>query len=262
VAVTGIKLIVTDLDNTLLRRDKTISDYTVGVFGRLRECGVLAAFATSRFFRASARFRKLVTPDVNITSSGAIAEMGGRQLFRAAIDLRTATAIIADLKACPDVLQITADTEDHYFNSEPLDKTWPDWIDYADSVTTDFAKPLPVMDVFKIVPKAAGGTDVQSIVDRYPSVDMQRFSGEDWSQIKSRQASKHNAVAAVCRELGIRHSQVVAFGDDYSDIEMLRSCGVGVAVANAIDECKAVADCICGDCDEDGVARWLEENIL
>jgi hypothetical protein len=36
VAVTGIKLIVTDLDNTLLRRDKTISDYTVGVFGRLR----------------------------------------------------------------------------------------------------------------------------------------------------------------------------------------------------------------------------------
>jgi FMN phosphatase YigB (HAD superfamily) len=46
-----IKLIVTDLDNTLLRRDKTISDYTVDVFRRIRDRGVLVAFATARDFR-------------------------------------------------------------------------------------------------------------------------------------------------------------------------------------------------------------------
>jgi hydroxymethylpyrimidine pyrophosphatase-like HAD family hydrolase len=52
------------------------------------------------------------------------------------------------------------------------------------------------------------------------------------------------------------------FGDDWNDIELLRECGVGGAVANAIDVCKAAADRICGDCDDDGVARWIEENIL
>ncbi|BBB89727.1 MAG TPA: HAD hydrolase family protein [Methylomusa anaerophila] len=55
---------------------------------------------------------------------------------------------------------------------------------------------------------------------------------------------------------------VAAFGEDYNDVEMLRECGISVAVSTAIDEVKAVADDICGDCDEDGVARWLEENVL
>jgi hydroxymethylpyrimidine pyrophosphatase-like HAD family hydrolase len=52
------------------------------------------------------------------------------------------------------------------------------------------------------------------------------------------------------------------FGDDLNDAEMLRECGIGVAVSNALDEAKAVAGHICGDCDEDGVARWLEGNAL
>ena len=43
---------------------------------------------------------------------------------------------------------------------------------------------------------------------------------------------------------------------------MLRECGIGVAVANAIDEAKAVADFVCDTNDNDGVARWLEENLL
>jgi hydroxymethylpyrimidine pyrophosphatase-like HAD family hydrolase len=47
-----------------------------------------------------------------------------------------------------------------------------------------------------------------------------------------------------------------------NDIEMLRECCFGVAVANALDEVKATADFVCGDCDEDGAAKWLEENYL
>ena len=46
-----IKLIATDLDNTLLRRDKTVSEYTADVFQRIRNRGILIAFATARDFR-------------------------------------------------------------------------------------------------------------------------------------------------------------------------------------------------------------------
>jgi hydroxymethylpyrimidine pyrophosphatase-like HAD family hydrolase len=52
------------------------------------------------------------------------------------------------------------------------------------------------------------------------------------------------------------------FGDDYSDIELLSNCAHSVAVANAIDEAKSAAVYICGDCDDDGVAKWLEENAV
>jgi Cof subfamily protein (haloacid dehalogenase superfamily) len=258
----NIKLVLTDLDNTLLRRDKTISEYTKAVFKRLREHGILVAFATSRSVRASAKFRAMITPDIDITSGGAIATMNGKTLFRAAIDIETANAIIRDLNASAGVLQITADTEDYYFNSKPIDSSWAGWVDYTDSITTDFSEPLSTPGVFKITPNAVSAEAILAITSRYPTVDVLNFTGEDWYQIKSHKAAKQYAVAAVCAELGISMSEVVAFGDDNNDVEMLRDCVIGVAVSNAIDETKAAANHICGDCDEDGVAKWLEENVL
>ena len=257
-----IKLVVTDLDNTLLRRDKTISDYTLSVFNRLRERGVLIAFATSRSVRASARFRAILTPDIDITSGGAIAVMNGETLFRAAIEIETASLILRDLREKDGVLQITVDTEEYYFSSKPIDFSWAGWIDYSDSITTDFSEPLPVPDVFKITPNATNAEAVLSIASRYPTVDVLNFSGEDWYQIKSRKAAKQYAVEEVCSRLGFSMEAVTAFGDDRNDMEMLRACGTGVAVSNAIDACKTVADAVCGDCDNDGVAKWIEENIL
>jgi Cof subfamily protein (haloacid dehalogenase superfamily) len=258
----NVKLIVTDLDNTLLRRDKTVSEYTVSVFNRLRERGVIIAFATSRSSKASARFRTMIAPELNISSGGAIATMNGKTLFRAAIDIETATAIFRDLNASGDILQITADTEDFYFSSKPLDKSWKGWIDYADAVTTDFSEPLPVPDVFKITPLSTSAEAIEAITARYPSVDALNFSGEDWYQIKSRKAAKQYALAETCKRLGISMADIAAFGDDHNDVELLRECGYGVAVANAIPEAKSAAKYTCGDCDEDGVAKWLEANLL
>jgi Cof subfamily protein (haloacid dehalogenase superfamily) len=258
----NIKLIVVDLDNTLLRRDKTISDYTKDIFTRLRNLGIHIAFATSRSVKASARFRAMITPDIDITSGGAIATMNGKTLFRAAIDVETANAIIHDLKASEGVLQITADTEEYYFNSKPIDSSWAGWVDYTDSITTDFSEPLHIPDVFKITPNAISADTILTITSNYPSVDVLHFTGEDWYQIKSRKAAKQYAVAAVCAELGFPMSEVVAFGDDNNDVKMLHDCGIGVAVSNAIDEAKGAADYICGDCDEDGVAKWLAGNVL
>ena len=57
-------------------------------------------------------------------------------------------------------------------------------------------------------------------------------------------------------------SELAAFGDDSNDIEMLRECGAGVAVSNAIGEVRAIASRICDTNDNDGVAKWLEENVL
>lgn len=55
---------------------------------------------------------------------------------------------------------------------------------------------------------------------------------------------------------------IAAFGDDMNDLEMVRNCGIGVAVRNAVEEVKRSADYICGSNDDDGVAKWIEEFIL
>jgi Cof subfamily protein (haloacid dehalogenase superfamily) len=258
----AVKLVVTDLDNTLLRRDKTVSEYTKSIFNRLRERNILLAFATSRPARASARVRSMIAPDIEITSGGAIATMNGKTLFRAAIDAETAHSIIHGLKASEYVLQITADTEDCYFSSKPVDMSLTDWEDYSESITTDFSDLLPVRNVLKITPNATNAEAVLRITSRYPAVDVLNFTGENWYQIKSVKAAKHYAIAEICTQLGFSMSNAVSFGDDYNDIEMLRECGIGVAVANAIDEVKAVADHICDASDNDGVAKWIDETLL
>ena len=51
---------------------------------------------------------------------------------------------------------------------------------------------------------------------------------------------------------------VTAFGDDGPDIGMLRLCGTGVAMGNAIDAVKEAADIVIGSNDEDGIGEYLE----
>lgn len=79
-----IRLVVTDLDNTLLHRDKTVSDYTVSVFKRLRERGILVAFATARYFRTVEEWiipSIGVQPDIVISLNGAYAYANDRSLY-------------------------------------------------------------------------------------------------------------------------------------------------------------------------------------
>jgi len=54
---------------------------------------------------------------------------------------------------------------------------------------------------------------------------------------------------------------MIAFGDDENDYEILKHCGKGIAVANAIPMIKDIADDITDSNDNDGVARYLERYL-
>jgi len=76
--------------------------------------------------------------------------------------------------------------------------------------------------------------------------------------ILHKEAMKSKGLVALADYWGIRSCKIVAFGDDTIDIDLLEYCDVGVAVSNALDEVKAVADYVCGGNDDEGVAKWLE----
>lgn len=71
--------------------------------------------------------------------------------------------------------------------------------------------------------------------------------------------SKGIALKYLCDMYGIDRSELIAFGDNLNDLEMLTFAGLGVAVGNAVPELKAKADYITLPCDEDGVARAIEK---
>ena len=69
-------------------------------------------------------------------------------------------------------------------------------------------------------------------------------------------------VNKVLEYYGIDKSQAMAFGDGNNDIEMFEQVGHPIAMGNASDDLKAVADEICGDVSEDGIYQYCLENEL
>ena len=239
------KLIVTDLDDTLLRRDKSVSEYTKHVFNRCRNSGILIAFATMRSEQMSERFTQQIAPDILISSGGALAKRGPEILYKSTIPPGFAHGII---KKCADlgIAQIAIDSADGFFDSCP-----------AELLDTEYG------DVYKIAAYTEDRQLSKLISAEFPSIEAIGFKDEDrWHVFRARSATKELAMKAVCVSLEIPLERTVAFGDDLSDIGMLRAAGIGVSMQNAHDEVKAAADYICGDCDDDGAAKWIEDNLL
>ena len=78
-------------------------------------------------------------------------------------------------------------------------------------------------------------------------------------EINHENAHKGAALLALASHLGLDRSQVMAFGDGLNDISMIREAGIGVAMENAVEEVKVVADLITGSCEESGVADVIEQ---
>ena len=69
---------------------------------------------------------------------------------------------------------------------------------------------------------------------------------------------KDRGIEAICRHLGIRQEETIAFGDGENDISMLEYAGIGVAMGNSSGKVQACADYVTSTVDEDGIARAVE----
>ena len=74
--------------------------------------------------------------------------------------------------------------------------------------------------------------------------------------------TKASALSRLAEILDIQPSEIMAMGDANNDIEMLQFAGLGVAMGNASDYVKSLADSITSSNEEDGVARAIEKYIL
>ena len=257
----NIKMIVTDLDRTLLRSDKSISDYTANILLACKRQGVLVAFATARPERSCKRFEDEIHPDAIITNGGALARAGGKTVYRASMSIETTNALLLSCLKHGNVGYITADTDNGFFVNKPVHPNDPAWIEYLPAYPVDFSQGLDC-GARTIAVEIPDDTTAYEIASHFPTVDVIPFFGENWFRFADKAADKLHGVKELAVHTGIGLPHIAAFGDDYNDVEMLRACGVGIAVANAINEAKAAADHICDANDNDGVAKWLAERVL
>ena len=76
-------------------------------------------------------------------------------------------------------------------------------------------------DTYKITIEILNDKVAQEIADKFPQCRMLAFTGENYYRFASKNSSKINAIRETAKSLNIDMSQVVAFGDDYNDFEMI-----------------------------------------
>ena len=101
--------------------------------------------------------------------------------------------------------------------------------------------------------------DLEGIFDGKLYVTQSSF---DILELLHPDVSKGNALRVIAKDLHIKPEEIVAFGDNHNDIGMLQLAGLGVAMGNAHDEVKMVADYVTLSNAEDGVAVVIEDLVL
>ena len=77
-------------------------------------------------------------------------------------------------------------------------------------------------------------------------------------EISKAGVTKSTGLRALTAHLGVTMEETMAMGDSENDYSMINAAGIGVAMGNAIDEVKAIADCVIGDNDHEGIAKYLQ----
>jgi len=250
------RLLLFDLDGTLLQSDKTISKVTMQELEKCREQGIMIGVSTSRSEKNSMEFIAKLNPDVVISSGGALVKYKETYIYKAEFTKTETREIIQKARRiCGEDCEITVDTVDaHYWNykidPKQQDRSW------GDSIYTNFKDFC--QESLKICVELFDECAAKKLKENLPDCDCVRFSDGYWYKFTKKTATKENAIMYLCRACGICTDAIIAFGDDYADIGMLKLCGVGVAMGNAIDAVKEAADQVIGDNDNDGIGSYLQ----
>jgi len=252
-----IKMIAVDLDGTLFRDDKTVSDRTITALKKCRDKGIKVIYATARGNSAEQLVPGYLF-DGCIRMNGAVAYADGLQVY----SKRISTSEVKNLLLAADNAGIRFSAElggSHYTNF-----AFPeDWgLDFNTRYEISDFNTLDI-EVEKIWALPETEAEIE-VLKKHMQKGHYIITARDdnFTMIMHEDAKKANAVDALANHWNISSSDIAAFGDDLIDISMLEFCGVGIAMGNAIDEVKSVADYICDTNENDGIAKWLEEYII
>lgn len=249
----NVKAIIVDLDRTLLRSDKTLSEYTVEVLCACRKKGIRIIVATARPWRTAMQYCRRIACDMVVVSNGARVFDGNQQTDHG-INRESAVQVLQALTRHTD-LRITVETGEIAYSNVPI-------ADYETTLSADLIGIAKTEGALKILVGLDREETLGIATDALPEDLYYTISDGHLLQIMSRSATKWKGIQAVLERCQCDPKDAVYFGDDQDDLEPIRMCGVGVAVSNGIEAVKAAADYIAESNDDDGVAKWIAQMVL
>lgn len=267
------KLLVSDIDGTLLNRDGNISPVDIEALAEVVRSGIPVSLSTGRVVLAAQKFLDQLSLDgSHIFFDGALVfnPSKGEEVYVDPIPeelVREMTELSQRIKVNLDLFSL-----DRFFVERES------WV--SEIRRQFFGLEVNVVDFGAIWQQQriikgtlVAGTDQEKAeVEEFCRYFGSRLAFSltrtpaypdiDFTNVIAAGASKGKALEALASHLGIALSQVAAIGDGNNDLSLLSRAGLSIAMGNASDELKAVSDQVTLDVEHNGVAAALKKFLL
>ena len=265
------KLVAIDMDGTLLKEDKTISERTKKAIQSAREKGVTVVLATGRPIEGVSRYLEELNMytehDYVLSYNGALIQKTKSKEAVAKVALKGED--LHYLRKLSDELGVNI----HAFSEErglitPKNSKYTEVEAEINNIEIHEMNIDNIPDdevMIKIMmidePEILGEAMEKLPKDVYEKYTVVR-SAPFFLEFLNKSVNKGVGVELLAKHLGVNQEEVITFGDAGNDLHMIEYAGLGVAMGNAFDEVKKAANYITDTNENDGVAKAIEKFIL
>lgn len=250
------KGLLLDVDRTLIRDDQTISSQVISAIRSVKSKVRVGLCSGRPYFAYKHYLEQLELDGLHISHGGAqIVEFpSGKVQFEEVMPERISRQIYKEMSrvGCVVILQ---DSRYQYQDLRKiLDPKFP--VEY---------RPIRALKDWRVPKIVIYGLDQEKwkLLNEFTQVHVSQFVYRDfpleWADITPKHINKQAAVLKWAKFTGMEPAEIVAVGDGPNDYPMLMAAGLKIAMGNAVQELKDIADFVCPSVDEDGVATVIEK---
>lgn len=262
------KILCSDLDGTLLSTKSDVSGFTISEISRIRE--------TTRIILVSARMPQSMTylqerlgiqDQPIICYNGALVLENGKEIFSETID----STIVEDIYTLSELHNIklglysnyewyVAETSERVQKEINYTRTEPQFKKTSETILDWKKRSIGAHKIMLMGTKTAADAIFPILADRLGmQINIYR-SNDTLIEIAPKSVSKLSAIKLLLSS-DESLADVISFGDNYNDMDMLQYSGLGIAVGNARDEVKAIANYITLENTKHGVAEFIKQHL-
>lgn len=262
--MTGIKLIATDIDGTILKHNFEFNPEVKDCINDLTEHGVQVVLVTGRMHSATTYIAEELGLDTPIVSyQGGLIKHNGETLYEKNLDPMRAREIIAWAKTNDVHLnlymedQLYVEKDDEVIRRYTGERKAGFLVKSFDELELDRINKLLAVD-FEDYERVTRWKDYLSAT--FKDVDFVK-SMPYFCEVSHPEATKYHAVTFLTKHFGLKQEEVLTIGDQDNDINLLKAGGVKIAMGNATENLKAVADYVTDTVGNNGFVKAMEKFV-
>lgn len=260
----NIKLVVSDMDGTLLNSAHQLSDRFLKVFKQLKKQNIHFAVASGRqYYSLMERLEPVEGELAFIAENGAIVMENGKQLFIQPMDRGKVQEVIAEVRSLENKYLILCGKEQAYIESTDPEFMEPFLNHYEKYKVVEDVSAIDDDEILKLTVCDLSGAEENTFpyVEKFQKDLQVKLSGKIWIDFNHIEAQKGNALQALQQHYQIDREDTMAFGDFFNDVELFEQAAYSFAMENAHPKVKSKARFTAKSNDENGVEEVLEKLV-